>query len=126
MHCKICSRKSDETRLCKECIYFLDHGGDEQSLRKMYSDDKTKKIWEENEMLSLALGETYYDSVLENYKNINKKDSKENFGYNTFTDGIRLALDIAMPMMDKTLQKRIKEKMKIMIKMRRDLDKQKK
>ena len=125
MYCKICGKKADENRICKECGYFLDRGADEESLRRMYSDDKTKKVWEDNKEISQDLADTYYDFVLEEYKNKSKKDSKENFGYNTFADGINLALDITLPMLDKGIQEHIKEKINFMIKKRQEINERK-
>jgi DNA-binding ferritin-like protein (Dps family) len=60
----------------------------------MLNDDEVKKIWKENEKRAEKLADAYYDSVIENYPK--NKSSKENFGYNTFIDGIRLGLDNAL------------------------------
>ena len=125
MHCKICGKKSDENRLCKECIYFLGHGANEETLRIMYSDDNTKKVWEENKAISQELADAYYDSVLDGYRTNSKKDSKENFGYNTFADGATLALDIVMPMIDKDMQEQVKNKIKMMVEKRQKINKRK-
>ena len=125
MHCKICGNKSDENRLCKKCKYFLDNGTSEQAIRRMYSDDKTKKVWEGNKKIAEGLADAYYDHLLKEYENKHKKDSKENFGYNTFADGINLALDITLPMLDKEIQEYIKEKINFMIKKRQEINERK-
>lgn len=118
MHCRICGKKSDETRICPECSYLLKNGADEETLRKMYSDDKTKKIWVDNKKISEHLANAYYSYVLDNYKGHFKKDSKENFGYNTFVDGINLGLDIVVPLLGEETQNKVKEKIDNMIKIR--------
>jgi len=84
----------------------------------MLSDDDVKKIWKENEKYSVELADAYYDSVIENYKVTN--DSKGNFGYNTFIDGVRLGLDIIMPLLDEEYQEKVIDKIKSMIKVRND------
>ena len=123
MHCRICGNKSDESRLCKNCKYLLDNGSDEYTIRRMLSDDKTKKVWEENKKIAQDLADTYYDSVLQGYKTQIMKDSKENFGYNTFTDGINLGLDIIIPLANEEVQNKIKEKIKNMIEIRKKANK---
>lgn len=86
----------------------------------MYSDDKTKRVWKENEGLAERLAQAYYDSCIENYpKPQTKRDSKENFGYNTFMDGIRLGLDITLPMLSPEMQGRVKGKIESMLKLRK-------
>lgn len=122
MHCRICGNKSDENRLCNKCKYFLDNRTSEEALRRMYSDDKTKKVWEENKNIAEDLADAYYEHILQQYESKYKKDSKENFGYNTFADGISLALDIIMPMIDKEVQDQIKEKIKLMVKKRQEIN----
>lgn len=115
-YCRICGKKS-ESRVCNNCQYFLDNGADEETIKKMLSDDKTKKAWKANEKYSEELGEAYYDSVIENYKVTN--NSKENFGYNTFVDGIRLGLDIIIPLLDEGSQEKVIEKINSMIEVRK-------
>ena len=112
-YCKICGKESGK-RVCVNCQYLLDNGADEKTIKKMLSDDATKKIWKDNERYSEELGEAYYDSVIENYPSNN--DSKENFGYNTFVDGVRLGLDIVIPLLDKENQDKVVDKIKSMIK----------
>ena len=116
VYCRICGKES-EKRTCANCQYFLDNGADEQTIKKMLSDDKTKKAWKANEIYSEELGEAYYDSVIENYKVTN--NSKENFGYNTFVDGIRLGLDIIIPLLDEGSQEKVIEKINSMIEVRK-------
>ena len=84
----------------------------------MLSNDNVKKIWKANEKYAERLGNAYYDSVIENYKFI-KKDSNENFGYNTFVDGIRLGLDIIIPLLDEGSQEKVIEKINSMIEIRK-------
>ena len=86
----------------------------------MLSDDKTRKIWAENEEIAENLARTYYDYVIESYsKGKVRKHSKENFGFNTFADGIRLGLDIIMPMFSEELRAQVDDKVKSMIESRR-------
>jgi len=120
MFCRICGNESGNGRECKRCIYFLDHGDDENSIRIMLSDGKTRKIWEENETIAEELARTYYDHVIENYNRKQvRQHSKENFGFNTFVDGIRLGLDIVMPMISEELKAQVDSKVKSMIQSRR-------
>ena len=120
MFCRICGNESGNGRECKRCIYFLDRGDDEDSIRRMLSDDKTRKIWIENEKIAEELARTYYDYVIENYteKRVTKY-SKENFGFNTFVDGIRLGLDTIIPMVGTELRTQINDKVKSMIETRK-------
>jgi len=80
----------------------------------MNDEKKVKKIWEENEKLAEELAYCYYESLLNEYKKHRKNDSKENFGFNTFVDGIRLGFDITMPMQDEQIRKAIKNKIHAM------------
>ena len=123
MFCRICGNKSGNERECKRCIYFLDHGADEAAIRRMLSDDRTKAVWKENEKTAEELARAYYDHVIENY-NLGqvKKHSKENFGFNTFIDGIRLGLDVIMPLLDEDLKKKVNEKIDSMAASRRIKD----
>jgi hypothetical protein len=117
MHCRICGKSAKQTDLCKACTYYSKHGASEEALRRMYSDDETKKIWRENKKIAEELANAYYDSVIENYK-APASDSKENFGYNTFIDGIRLGLDVTLPAIDEELRKKIQQKIESMIRFR--------
>jgi len=120
MFCRICGNKSGDERECSRCIYFLDRGDDEDSIKRMLSDDKTRKIWIENEEIAEDLAKTYYYYVIESYnKEQVKKHSKENFGFNAFVDGIRLGLDIIMPMISEELWTEVDDKVKSMIKSRK-------
>ena len=123
MFCRICGNNSGNERECKRCIYFLDHGADEAAIRRMLSDDRTKAVWKENEKTAEELARAYYDHVIENY-NLGqvKKHSKEDFGFNTFTDGIRLGLDVIMPLLDEDLKKKVNEKIDSMAASRRIKD----
>ena len=66
------------------------------------------------------LGQAYYDYLLKEYdKKVTSKDSKENFGFNTFCDGIRLGLDAIMPLLDEGGIKAAKQKIKDMLEIRK-------
>ena len=124
MRCTICGKVSDEKRICKSCDYFLKHGADEETIKRMLSDDKTQKIWNENEKIAEELADAYYGSLLDAYGNAQiRKFSKEDHGYNTFLDGIRLGLDISMPMLDKETQDKIKAKVRDMLMVRKNAKK---
>lgn len=119
MHCRICGKKS-EKRACNNCSYLLEKGADEETIKRMLSNDEVKKVWKENEEISEELAYAYYDSVIENYKQSQiKNDSKENFGFNAYVDGIRLGLDIVLPMLDQGMQAKVKEKIDNMVKIRK-------
>ena len=61
----------------------------------------------------------YYDSLLDSFDDKKvQKDSKENFGFNTFADGINLGLDIVIPLLDKTHFKKAKDKIEMMLNVR--------
>lgn len=116
-YCRICGKKS-KNRVCNNCQYLIDNGADEETIKKMLSNDNAKKIWKANEEHSEELACAYYDSVIQNYKVT--IDSKENFGYNTFVDGIRLGLDIIMPLLDEEGQEKVIDKIKSMIKVSKE------
>ena len=84
-----------------------------------------EEIWKDNEKLSEELGRCYYDHTIKEYKKLKKRDSKENFGFNTFVDGIRLGLDIVIPLLDEESKKKSIDKCKSMIKKRNELDNKK-
>lgn len=79
--------------------------------------EKADKIWKENEEIAELLARCYYQSILDEYGKHTKtmKKDPENFGFNTFVDGIRVGLDIALPMVDEKMRKAIKEKIGLMI-----------
>src|SRR3989338_6480729 len=123
MNCRICGRKSCVQIECKDCRHFLKNGVDEHAIRRMHSDGKTKKIWIENEYIAESLAQAYYEFVLDDYnKKIVRKDTKENFGYNTFVDGIRCGIDIIIPMLDDEMQSKVKDKIKHMISIRKNVN----
>ena len=128
MFCRICGRKSGNKRECKRCTYFLERGVDEYIIRRMLSDDKTKAIWGGNEKIAEELARVYYDHLIETYSQKQVKNhSKEDFGFNTFVDGIRLSLDIVIPLLDEKKKIEVDEKIKSMICFRKwkDSNKQK-
>ncbi len=123
MKCRICGRTSGVERECKDCRYFLDNGADESALRRMHSDKRTMRIWKENERIAEALARAYYDFVISEYdKKTVQKNSKEDFGFNTFVDGIRCGIDIIVPMLDDAMRDKVKEKIKHMIRVRTNAD----
>jgi hypothetical protein len=81
---------------------------------------KIDKIFKENVKTAEELAYCYYQSLLDEYKDHMKKDSKENIGFNAFVDGIRLGLDISLSMVDNQTKKAIKEKIKSMIQHRKE------
>lgn len=64
-----------------------------------------EEIWKENGEIADKLADCYYGSILEEYKDYIKNDSKENFGFNAFADGVRVGLDIVIPLLDKNRKK---------------------
>lgn len=121
MYCRICGKDSVNKRECNNCRYFLKHGVEESAIRDMHSDEKTKKIWAENEHIAESLARAYYEVVLENYsKKDIKNGTKEEFGFNTFVDGIRCGIDIVIPMLDEEMQEKVKAKIEGMIRMRKN------
>ena len=116
MRCRICGKDSKKERECPQCTYFLKHRAYEETIKATYADDETNKVWKENENVADELAEAYYDSLIDNYpKSQMKKSSKEEFGFNTFTDGIRVGLDIILPLLDPESLKKTKTKIKEMI-----------
>lgn len=83
--------------------------------------DKKKmgKIFKKNKKISEDLAYSYYQSLLDQYQNFMEEDTKENIGFNAFTDGIQLGLDITLTMVDDQTRKAIEEKIKSMIKHRK-------
>ncbi len=84
---------------------------------------EAKKIWKRNEKLAVELAECYYQSILDEYGNEIKKSSKEDLGFNAFTDGIRLGLDVILPMTDEKGRKIIIEKLRCMVSHRKRVEK---
>ena len=80
-----------------------------------------EEVWKDNEKLSEDLGRCYYSHIIKEYKKLKKKDSKENFGFNTFVDGIRLGLDIVLPLLDDVSRKKAINKAKSMLNRRKEI-----
>ena len=103
--CRFCGKESF-FEMCESCI-------------KKQNPDRTDNIWKNNIKLADNLGESYYKFLLKEYdKTSVKKDSKENFGFNTFCDGIRMGLDIVMPLLDDEGLNSARQKIKDMLKIR--------
>ncbi len=81
---------------------------------------KMDEIFKENIKIAEELAYCYYQSLLDQYQKLMEKDTKENIGFNAFVDGIRLGLDVTLPMVDNQTRKAIKEKIKSMIKHRKE------
>ena len=81
---------------------------------------KIDKIFKENVKTAEELAYCYYQSLLDEYKDYMRKDTKENIGFNAFVDGIRLGLDVTLPLVDNQTKKAIKEKIKSMIQHRKE------
>lgn len=84
----------------------------------MIGNDIVNAVWKQNEQIAENLANAYYDFVLEDYKDQMKKDNKENAGYNMFAEGINMALDIIMPLLDDFSQIKVKAKIDSMVKIR--------
>ncbi len=80
---------------------------------------KMNEIFKRNIKTSEDLAYCYYQSLLDQYQKFMEEDTKENIGFNAFADGIRLGLDITLTMVDDQTRKAIKEKIKSMIKHRK-------
>lgn len=80
--------------------------------------ERVDKIWKENLEISGRLAECYYDSILEEYGEPIEKSSKEDLGFNTFADGIRVGLDIIIPLLDENKKKETEERINFMIEKR--------
>ena len=81
---------------------------------------KMDEIFKENEKTAEKLAYCYYQSLLDKYQKYMEKDTKENIGFNAFVDGIRLGLDVTLTRVDDQTRKAIKEKIKSMIKHRKE------
>ena len=118
--CTICD---DETKNspCERCSHLIKKGATKETIRRMLSDVTTNKIWLENKEKADRLARAYYDSLLEEYNvKMMREDNKENFGFNTFADGINLGLDIVLPLLDEEHAAKVKEKIETMIKRREE------
>jgi len=69
--------------------------------------------------MATALAGAYYESVLALYKREARKDSRENFGYNSFADGANMVLDIIIPLLDETTKARVNHRIDRMIEVRK-------
>ncbi len=125
-NCRICGKECGKLRVCGDCAYLIRQGASEETIKKMLSDDATNKVWAENKGIADELADAYYGTVLEDYKNQSKRDSKENLGYNTFAEGINLALDIMMPLLDEDSQQKVKAKISAMVALRKEHEKRRK
>lgn len=81
---------------------------------------KMDEIFKENEKIAEKLAYSYYQSLLDQYQKFMQEDTKENIGFNAFVDGIRLGLDVTLTMVDDQTRIAIKEKIKSMIKHRKE------
>lgn len=116
--CEICGKESI-LKVCKDCNYLLRHGASKLTIKTMLSDDKTNRIWNKNKEIASRLANAYYTPLLDSYNNKKmQKDSKENFGFNTFADGITLGLDIVMPLLDEVHFKKARDKIRMMLAIR--------
>lgn len=118
MHCRVCGAVSGGVSLCLRCEFLLERGVRQETLERLQNKTQVEKVLRENGRLSTKLADAYYDSLLKKSKNILKKDSKENFGYNTFAAGIELGLDMVLPLVDTVTRKEIREQMQWMTVMR--------
>ena len=80
------------------------------------------ECWEKNEEIAEKLANCYYGSILEEYKQEIEKSSKEDFGFNAFVDGIRVGLDIVIPLLDEKFKKIVEERISFMINKRESLN----
>ena len=78
------------------------------------------EIFKENTKTAEELAYCYYQSLLDKYQKFMEKDTRENIGFNAFADGIRLGLDVTLQMVDNQTRKAIKEKIKSMIRLRKE------
>lgn len=104
MKCYYCSKETP-LEICKEC--------DEKASAK-----RTQLIWNNNKRKSHELSEVYYDYILDVFRDRMKNDSKENFGFNMFAEGINMGLDIVMPFLDDDLLQGANKKIRDMIDVR--------
>lgn len=118
--CGICGKESGTRKTCENCTYLIRNGASEDTIRRMLADKATNRIWKEDKATAEKLADAYYESILEEYGDRMKGDSKENFGYNTFAEGINLALDIIMPLLDKPSQDKARAKIEMMISIRKE------
>lgn len=80
--------------------------------------DKKKRdeIIKKNIKISEDLAYCYYQYLLDQYQKVMEEDTKENIGFNAFTDSIQLGLDITLTRVDDQTRKTIKEKIESTIK----------
>ena len=78
------------------------------------------ETFKENIKTAGELAYCYYQSLLDQYQKFMEKDTKENIGFNAFVDGIQLGLDATLPMVDNQTRKAIKDKIKSMIRLRKE------
>jgi hypothetical protein len=87
---------------------------------KNMNQKKMDEIFKKNIKTSEDLAYCYYQSLLDQYQKFMEDDTKENIGFNAFADGIRLGLDVTLTIVDDQTRKAIKEKIKSMIKHRKE------
>ena len=116
--CSVCKEKNNR-EICDRYRDLIKNGASEEAVKRMLSDKETNKVWEENKHTANILADAYYESILDEFKGEMKKSSKETFGYNTFAEGITIALDIIMPMLDKESRAVVKRKIDMMISARK-------
>lgn len=119
LNCRICGEKTGKKDLCQRCAHLTEFGSDEITIRTMLKDDRSNNIWRGNKIIATALADAYYESVLALYEREARNDSKENFGYNSFSDGANMVLDIIMPLLDETARARVNHRIDRMIEVRR-------
>ncbi len=114
-HCSICG-KGSLLDTCEDCSFLLKQGASKKTIERMISDKETSATWAENKITAERLARAYYGPLLDSYgEKILKKKDKENFGFNTFADGITLGLDVIMPLLDDFHSKKAKKKISMML-----------
>lgn len=107
MRCRFCGKET-LFEICEDCI-------------RKHNPNRAEKIWKKNKERATKLGEAYYDFLLKEYnKKTIEKDSKENFGFNTFCDGIRLGLDMIMPLFNESELRIAEKKIDDLLKIRKE------
>ena len=82
--------------------------------------EKVKHIWEENSEKALDLGYCYFDSSWDNIVDIEKKDKRDAASI-MFSEGIRAALDIVLPLLGDKDREMVDEKIRVMTTNRRQI-----